>query len=100
MLTYRGHRSGRLYRIPLRYVELDDGRLASVALRPESKDWWRTFREPSPASLTVRGSTQAVTGALTDAHERVSVLARYSDGSSRLERATRGAAVVVFTPTR
>ena len=72
----------------------------AVALRPEGKDWWRTFREPSPASLTVRGSTQAVTGALTDAHERVSVLARYSDGSSRLERATRGAAVVVFTPTR
>ncbi len=29
LLAYRGHRSGRAFEIPLRYVELGDGRLAS-----------------------------------------------------------------------
>jgi hypothetical protein len=100
LLAYHGPRSGRRFEIPLRYLELGDRRLAAVAVGPERKLWWRAFRDPTEASLVVRGSTLAATGVLKEASERTSVLARYNGGSARLERLTRDAAVVVFTPSR
>ena len=98
LLSYHGLRSGRLYEIPLRYARTEDGRLLTVAVDAEAKLWWRSFRAPSPAVVLIRGERLAVSGAVANDMDRVSMLARYADGRSRIERVTDGAAVVVFTP--
>ena len=48
VLSYRGHRSGRTFRIPLRYAETADGAFVAVAVRPDRKLWWRSFRAGTP----------------------------------------------------
>src|SRR5262245_46297129 len=70
VLTYRGHRSGRSFRIPLRYVETADRAVIALAVRPERKLWWRSFVEPSAATLTVRGDRVVTTGALVEGDDR------------------------------
>lgn len=100
MLDYRGRRTGRRYRIPLRYAETDSGELVAVAVRPERKQWWRSFAEPAQASVLVRGAAIEVVGALASGDSRADVLARYDARSPRARGWTRDAAVVVFTPSR
>lgn len=100
LLSYHAHRSGRLYEIPLRYVESEDGCLVTVAVDAEAKLWWRSFRGPSPALLLLRGERLAVSGVVASDVSRVNMLARYAAGRPRIERLTEGAAVVVFTPER
>lgn len=98
VLEYRGPRTGRTFRIPLRYVETADGGIVAVAVRPERKKWWRTFTSDAPATLTFRGAMVGVRGRLVSGETRVAALeaylARYP-GSGPL---TADAAVVVFRP--
>ena len=98
VLTYRGHLSGRTFRIPLRFAEMADGRLAAVAVRPERKLWWRSFREPSHATLTLRGDPFEVRGAIVEGAERDAAIAAYVERHRRTAGLARGAAIVVFGP--
>lgn len=100
LLSYHGHRSGRVFEIPLRYVEIEDGCLVTVAVDAEAKLWWRSFRTVSPALVLLRGDRLAVSGVVANDMPRANMLARYSAGRPRIERLTEGAAVVVFTPER
>ncbi len=86
VLKYRGHRSGREFRIPLRYTVAPDGRIVALAVRPERKLWWRAFAEPTPATILIRGSDRAVTGRLLQGDERRAALRAYV---SRFPRAAR-----------
>jgi len=70
VLTYRGRRSGREFRIPLQYAETPDGRVVALAVRPERKLWWRSFAEPSRAVLRVARTDRAVTGHVLQGQER------------------------------
>jgi hypothetical protein len=96
LLAYRGRRSGRELRIPLRYAETESGALVAVAVRPDHKRWWRAFRTEAPATLTLRGAHQGAVGVVADGDERVAALRAYLDRYPRSARLTHDAAVVVF----
>jgi hypothetical protein len=100
LLTYRGRRSGRTFAIPLRYAELTDGRLVAVALRPETKLWWRAFAEPAGAAVTLRGATVHVTGLLAAGAARDEAKAAYLRRYRRSERLLEDAALIDFGSTR
>ena len=96
LLSYRGRRSGGVFRIPLRYAVTDAGELVAVAVRPERKKWWRTFSGGHGATLMLRGQRIGVRGMLTQGGERDSALRAYLDRYPRSRRITENAAVVVF----
>lgn len=96
LLAYRGRRSGRELRIPLRYAETETGALVAVAVRPDHKRWWRAFRTEAPATLTLRGARLGAIGVVADGDERAAALRAYLDRYPRSARLTRDAAVVVF----
>ena len=96
LLAYRGRRSGRELCIPLRYGETETGALVAVAVRPERKQWWRTFVDGERARLTVRGRRVDVHGVVVDGAERDAALTAYLDRYPRSTRITEGAAAVVF----
>ena len=98
VLAYDGHRSGRTFRIPLRYATMSYRRIVAVAVRPERKLWWRLFREPADAALTVRGRAMEVRGTLTAGRVREEALVAYVARYPRAARIARDAAIVVFTP--
>ena len=99
VLSYSAHRgSGRTFRIPLRYAETADGSFVAVAVRPERKLWWRSFREAADARLTVRGREVAVRGALAAGAARDEALAAYVARYPHSARLVRDAAVVVWCP--
>ena len=85
VLAYRGHRTGRAFRIPLRYAETPGGRIVALAVRPERKLWWRTFVEPAAATAVLRGARREVGGHVLDGAERRAALRAY------LERFPRAA---------
>jgi hypothetical protein len=96
VLTYHGHRSGRVFSIPLRYAELSDGRLVALAVDRERKLWWRSFTRPRSATLTLRREQVAVMGALVDGHRRDEALAAYTARYRRSSGIAQNAALVVF----
>jgi len=98
LLTYRGRRSGREFRIPLRYARTDAGALVAVAVRPERKQWWRTFSGGEQAILTIRGERVDVRGVVSAGGERDVALRAYVGRYPRSRRLTEHAAVVVFEP--
>ena len=77
MLTYRGHRSGRTFHIPLRYATMPGERVVALAVGADGKLWWRSFSQPSPATLLVRGTERAVSGCLLQGEERRAALRAY-----------------------
>jgi hypothetical protein len=97
VLDYRGHRSGRSFRIPLRYAETTDGSVVAVAVRPERKRWWRSFAEPADATLTLRGVRVEAIGALAEGDDRERALEAYLARYPRAAELARDAAIVVFT---
>jgi hypothetical protein len=99
VLAYRGRRSGRELRIPLRYAETGDGAFVAVAVRPERKQWWRSFSSGGPATLTLRGKEVFVQGRIAVGDEREAALRAYDARYPRSRRLTRDAAVVVLEPT-
>lgn len=98
IVEYQGHRSGRPFRIPLRYATSPDGGLVAVAVQPEQKLWWRSFTERTSATLTLRRQRIEVRGGLTDGEARERSLAVYVARYPRSAGVARDAAVVVFTP--
>jgi hypothetical protein len=98
VLDYRGRRSGREHRIPLRYAETAGGAVVAVAVRPERKQWWRTFLGGEDAVLLLRGGRVAARGVVTDGHERGAAIRAYLERYPRSERIIGDAAVVVFDP--
>lgn len=98
VLEYRGRRSGREHRIPLRYAETSGGAVVAVAVRPERKRWWRTFLGGEDAALVLRGVRVAAHGVVTDGAERDEALGAYLEHYPRSEPLIRDAAVVAFEP--
>lgn len=96
LLTYRGRRSGREYRIPLRYAETADGPIVALALEPGGKQWWRSFVAPRPATLTLRGERIAARGTLARGGTRRAAIDAYVACHPRSRRVVQGAAAVVF----
>ena len=99
VLTYRGHRSGRSFSIPLRYAELADGRLVAAAVRPASKLWWRSFRSSRDAVITLRRADFAASATLAAGQARAEAAAAYEARYPRSARLLDDAALVVFTRT-
>ena len=97
VVSYRGHRSGRTFRIPLRYARSPHGQLVAIAVQPEQKLWWRSFTEPAPATLTFRGQRVEARGALTEGDTRERALAVYAARYPRSAGLAPDAAIVVFT---
>lgn len=97
VLEYRGHRSGRPFRIPVRYAEASDGSLVAVAVRPERKLWWRSFAAPGQATLTLRGGSVEARGTLAETAARETALAAYLARYPRSAALASDAAIVVFT---
>lgn len=62
------------------------GRVVALAAHPERKQWWRTFREPAPATLLVRGERRVVEGRLLDGEERRAALRSYLEQNPRTAR--------------
>jgi hypothetical protein len=96
LLAYRGRRSARDFRIPLRYARTPDGTLVAVAVQPERKQWWRTFSGGADASLTLRRRPVVVHGKVVDGPAREAALRAYVGRYPRSRRMTHDAAVVVF----
>lgn len=98
MVSYRGHRSGRAFRVPLRYAAAPGGRFVALAVQPEEKLWWRSFTEPAPATLTVRRRRIETRGELAEGEARERSLAVYVARYPRSATLARDAAIVEFTP--
>jgi hypothetical protein len=96
LLTYEGHRSGRTFRIPVRYAMLGDARLVAIAVRPERKLWWRSFAEPRAATVLLRRLPVEVVGTLADGDVGSDARAAYAARYPRSARLVDAAAVVVF----
>ena len=97
LLVYRGRRSGREFRIPLRYAETGTA-LVAVAVRPERKQWWRAFSEANRATITLRGGRIEARGLVVEGAARDAALGAYLGRYPRSRRITRDATVVVFEP--
>ena len=54
VVRYRGRRSGRRFSTPTQYVRRGDEVLILVG-HPETKTWWRNFRDPRELEVLVRG---------------------------------------------
>lgn len=84
LLRVRGRHSGARFEFPVQYASTEGG-IVVVPGRPETKQWWRNLREPSPIEVLRNGSWH---------HARALVLAPADDayGSARddyLERWSR-----------
>jgi deazaflavin-dependent oxidoreductase (nitroreductase family) len=65
LLTYRGRKSGREYRLPVQYAQ-DGQRIFILPGQPENKTWWRNFKDETPVTLTLRGKTRKGKARLLD----------------------------------
>ena len=98
VVEYRGHWSGRVFRIPLRYAPMAEGSIVALAVQPERKLWWRSFLTSAPATLDLRGRRVEASGRLVEDVARTSALEAYVARFPRSARHAREAAFVVFTP--
>jgi hypothetical protein len=96
VVEYRGHRSGRTFRIPLRFAPVTTNAVVAIAVQPQRKLWWRSFALPAPAVLRLAGSDVAAEGALVEGASRERSLAAYVTRFPHAARLTGDAAVVVF----
>ena len=96
VLTYEARRSGRVFAIPLRYAELPDGSLVSIAVRAERKLWWRSFTEPRKATLELRRMRVPVVGTVAEGTLRDEAKAAYAMRYPRSAGLLDDASLVVF----
>ena len=61
VIEYEGRRSGKTFRLPTGYHELDGAVIVSTSIAPE-RNWWRNFTAPHPARLRVKGEWRSLTG--------------------------------------
>lgn len=92
LLEYEGRRTGDRHRIPV-LGAIDGPTVIALAARPDAKQWWRTFEQPAPARLLVRGTWHDVTGHAIGGDERRPALRLY------LERFPRAGAQLGATAT-
>ena len=89
VVRYRGRRSGREHSIPTQYVELGDDVLILVG-RPETKQWWRNFREDREVDVLVRGTWRPMIGrAVVGAEEPAALAALLDVYLARFPKAAR-----------
>ncbi len=75
LLTYTG-RGGRRRTIPILFARAGTG-LVALAVAPERKRWWRTFRGGAPAVLVLAGEAVAARGQLLGGVEAREALRAY-----------------------
>ena len=111
VVRYRGRRSGETFFTPTQYAIYGDGLVIFVG-RPDTKTWWRNFRDDRDIDVLVRGEWRAMTGRavvgtnepetirpLLDAYlQRFPKAARILDGATGT--AGRNNAVVVWCRPR
>jgi F420H(2)-dependent quinone reductase len=61
VIRYRGRRSGRTVTTPTQYATYGDGLVIFVG-RPDSKRWWRNFRQDRDIDVLVAGDWRAMVG--------------------------------------
>lgn len=76
VLTYTGRRSGQRRSTPVQYAHFGDD-LVLVSAHPSTKSWWRNFREPTPATITLRGHRRQVVAEVLHGAERDAGLAAF-----------------------
>ncbi len=54
LVRYRGHRTGRAYELPVRFVP-DGDRIWILPGSPEHKTWWRNLRGGADVDLVLAG---------------------------------------------
>src|SRR4030095_16275786 len=54
LVTVKGHRSGRIYTIPVGY-QRDGDALVVLVSKPSRKQWWRNYRDRRPIAVWIRG---------------------------------------------
>jgi hypothetical protein len=99
VLTYRGHRSGATFTIPLRYAETADGHFVAAAVDREQKRWWQSFTKPRAATLLVRGTGFPVVGVVAEGARHDVAREAYIGRYPRSGRLLGDAALVVFERT-
>ena len=79
VLTYAGRRSGKVYELPLQYLDID-GRLVIWAGNATEKTWWRNFETPAAVTVRLRGrQVDAKASLVEDPAERTAALRAYLD---------------------
>ena len=96
VLEYEGRLSRRTFSIPVRYAETADGRLVTLAADPGRKLWWRSFSEPRPAAVLLRGLRREVVGTLARGALRDEARAAYTGRYPRSAGLLGHGALVVF----
>lgn len=61
VVRYRGRRSGTTFATPTQYAPYGDDLLILVG-RPDTKTWWRNFRQERDVDVLVAGSWRAMIG--------------------------------------
>jgi hypothetical protein len=61
VIRYRGRRSGKTFTTPTNYATYGDGIVIFVG-RPDTKSWWRNFRDDGDVDVLVGGEWRAMTG--------------------------------------
>jgi|RhiMethySRZTD1v2_1073278.scaffolds.fasta_scaffold05786_13 hypothetical protein len=69
LIRYRGIRTGDSHVTPTQYAELADGTVMVLVGRPDTKTWWRNFRQPHPVDLLIRGTWHHGTGHARRRHD-------------------------------
>jgi deazaflavin-dependent oxidoreductase (nitroreductase family) len=68
LVTYTGRRSGKVYTIPVNYVQ--NGSVLSVTSYRQ-RTWWRNLRDGEPVSVRLRGRELQATGEVIEDDEGV-----------------------------
>jgi hypothetical protein len=61
LLRIRGRHSGALFELPVQYA-VTEGGIVVVPGRPETKQWWRNLRVPSPIEVLHDGAWRPARG--------------------------------------
>ena len=61
VVEYDGRLSGRTFRLPVGFHEIDEAIVVSTSIAP-TRNWWRNFADGHPARLCVRGQWREVEG--------------------------------------
>jgi hypothetical protein len=61
VIEYDGRRSGKTFRLPVGFHEIDGTVIVSTSIAPE-RNWWRNFSRAHPARLCIAGRWRDVEG--------------------------------------
>ncbi|GAB4533133.1 MAG: nitroreductase/quinone reductase family protein [Anaerolineae bacterium] len=84
LITYTGHKSGRLYTTPVNYLR-DGDVFTTISYR--QRVWWRNLRGGAPVTIRVQGKDlEAVADVVEDDETVAGHLAAYLQKAPRLAR--------------